>query len=248
MDSELQRLQAERDALLARVHELTAAHEEFLRAVSHDLRAPLRHVTSYATLLQEVLQELPDAAPQVREALGFAATMRGSAQRMAEMLEGLQAISRAGRAPLHLVSVPVSAALEQAYHDLPLAKVQWQVEGPPLQVQADAALFGQLLGEVLANAVKFSQSRHPPCVVATVATGAPGRVMVRIADNGVGFDPAHAQGLFGVFQRLHREGECEGVGAGLALCRLIADRHGAGILLSAQPDAGCTVLLDWPGA
>ncbi|MGB6114553.1 MAG: histidine kinase dimerization/phospho-acceptor domain-containing protein, partial [Comamonas sp.] len=87
MTEQLQRLQAERDAALRRVQELSAAQETFLRAVSHDLRAPLRHVTSYAALLREVLQQQPDPTAQVREALGFAATMQRSARRMAAMLD-----------------------------------------------------------------------------------------------------------------------------------------------------------------
>ena len=249
MPDELQGLRAERDAALGRVQALSEAHEEFLRAVSHDLRAPLRHVTSYGALLQEVLRELPDPPPQVREAMGFAATMQQSARRMAAMLDGLQAISRAGRAPLHPAPVDVPQALERARGLLADAgRVQWRVAQPIPPVWADPALFGQVLGELLANAVKFSRPRERPCIEVAGAAALGGRVQVRISDNGVGFDPGRAPGLPGVFQRLHREGEFDGVGTGLALCKTIADRHGAGLSLSAQPDAGCTVNLDWPAA
>jgi light-regulated signal transduction histidine kinase (bacteriophytochrome) len=71
-------------------------------------------------------------------------------------------------------------------------------------------------------------------------------VVVTVQDNGVGFDGTRAQHLFGVFQRMHRESEFDGVGAGLALCQAIAQRHGAGISAQAAPGAGCTVHLDWP--
>ncbi|MBZ0226056.1 MAG: two-component sensor histidine kinase [Comamonas sp.] len=246
---ELQRLQAERDAALRRVQELSAAQETFLRAVSHDLRAPLRHVTSYAALLREVLQQQPDPTAQVREALGFAATMQQSARRMAAMLDGLQAMSRAGSAPLRLAAVDVGAVVLQECDALSGAQpVRWRVHGDIPPVRADAALFAQVVRELLANAIKFSHGCEAPSVEVSGAAVPNGRVRLGIADNGVGFAPEHAQGLFGVFQRLHRDGEFEGVGAGLALCKLIAERHGATIGASARPGRGCTITLDWPAA
>lgn len=257
MDVELRRLEGERDALHARVQELTAAQEEFLHAVSHDLRAPLRHVNSYGALLREVLQELPDAPPQVREALDFAATMQRSARRMAAMIDGLQVISRASHAGMHLVAVDVRELVLRLRPVLRGAgEVQWGLpedvsedgHGTIPLIRADAALFEQLMVELLTNAVKFSSGSQPQRVQVTAQAAPGGRVRLRVVDNGVGFDPAHSQGLFGVFQRLHREEAFEGVGAGLALCRRIAGRHGAAIEASAQPGAGCCVTLDWPAA
>ena len=247
MASDLERLTAERDALLARVQELTAAQEEFLRAVSHDLRAPLRHVTSYAALLREVLRELPEPPGQVQEALGFAATMEQSARRMGTMLDGLQTLSRAARAPLHLVPVDLGREVHGVLAGLPRgATVAWNVAPQLPALQADAALLQLLLQQLLDNAAKFSSRQTPPRVEVVPAAAESGRVAFSISDNGVGFDPAHAQGLFGVFQRLHRETEFDGVGAGLALCKLIAERHGARITAAAQPGAGCAITLDWP--
>lgn len=248
MSEEAQRLRAERDAALERVQELTAAHDDFLHAVSHDLRAPLRHVTSYAALLREVLRDIADPPAQAREALGFAATMQQSARHMAAMLDGLQALSHARRAPLAPVRVDLHAALLQARAALPAADtaaVHWEIAPQLPAVHADPALLAQLLAQLLGNAVKFSRGVAAPRVsVSAQAVGE--RVLLTIADNGAGFDERHAQGLFGVFQRLHREGEYEGVGAGLALCKLIAERHGARIAVHAQIGAGCTVRLDWP--
>ncbi|WP_024539117.1 sensor histidine kinase [Comamonas badia] len=247
MPTELERLTTERDALRARVQELTGAQEEFLRAVSHDLRAPLRHVTSYAALLREVLQELPEPPAQVQEALGFAATMEQSARRMAAMIDGLQTLSRAARAPLRLAAVDLAQAVREAAAGLPRgAAVAWDIAPQLPALQADAVLLQQLLGQLLDNAAKFSGRQSAPRVAVLPAAAESGRVAFTISDNGVGFDPAHAQGLFGVFQRLHRDGEFDGVGAGLALCKLIAERHGARIGAAAQPGAGCTITLDWP--
>src|SRR5690606_37555794 len=126
------------DAALRRVQELSAAQEEFLRAVSHDLRAPLRHVASYAALLREALQQT-DPSAQVREALGFAATMQRSARRMAAMLDGLQAMSRAGCAPLRLAAVDVGAVVRQERDALSGAQpVCWRVHDGIPPVCADA--------------------------------------------------------------------------------------------------------------
>jgi light-regulated signal transduction histidine kinase (bacteriophytochrome) len=102
--------------------------------------------------------------------------------------------------------------------------------------------------QLLANAVKFSRGSAPPVVAIAPAAATEGQVAFTIEDNGVGFDPARAGQLFGVFQRLHRESEFEGVGAGLALCRTIALRHGGEVSATARPGAGCTVRVQWPAA
>ncbi|MBS0469003.1 MAG: two-component sensor histidine kinase, partial [Proteobacteria bacterium] len=228
-------LQADLAAAQRQIADMSAAHEAFLRAVAHDLRAPLRHVTSYGALVRELLQELPGPPPQVAEALDFLATMEGSARRMALMIDGLQAISRAGRAPLRLQAVDLNAAVQQARALLGSAGdgVAWHIAPAMPAVQADADLLGQLLAQVLGNAVKFTRGVADPRVQVCAEPAGDGLVHITVQDNGVGFDAARAQQLFGVFQRLHRESEFAGVGAGLALCQTIAQRHGATIAAAA---------------
>lgn len=261
-----QQLRAALAASQQQVADMAAAQDEFLRAVSHDLRAPLRHVTSYGTLVREVLAGLPaeaGAADDVREALGFLATMDQSARRMGLMLDGLLAIARASRAPLLPRPVPLAQALQQAQtqaqaqtHASSQAAppVTWRVGADLPTLQADPALLQELLVQLLANAIKFSRGSAQPVVTVTAVTAAgagevpAGHVAFTIEDNGVGFDPARAGQLFGVFQRLHRESEFEGVGAGLALCRTIARRHGGDVSATARPGAGCTVRVQWPAA
>lgn len=247
--------------------DLTAAQEEFLRAVSHDLRAPLRHVTSYGALVREVLAglEVPaGASDDVQEALGFLATMDQSARRMGAMLDGLMALARASRTPLQPVGVPLAQALQSARAQAlataarpgnlppvqpgPLPAVQWQVDAALPTLAADPALLQALLVQLLGNALKFSRGQAAPCIAVAPADAPEGQVAFTITDNGVGFDPARAAHLGGVFQRLHRESEFEGVGAGLALCHAIAARHGGAVSVSAQPGAGCTVRVQWPAA
>ncbi|WP_406623153.1 ATP-binding protein [Acidovorax sp. SDU_ACID1] len=252
--TETERLRAELAEARQRIDDMAAAHESFLRGVSHDLRAPLRHVTSYGTLVREVLQELPGQYPQVGEALGFLATMEQSARRMGLMLDGLQAIARAGRAPLRLEAVDLDAAVREARTELAAIEagraagdVQWDIAPHLPAVWADARLLRQLLLQVLGNALKFTHGQPDARLAVQAAPGdVAGRVAVMVQDNGVGFDGARAQHLFGVFQRMHRESEFDGVGAGLALCQAIAQRHGASISAQAAPGAGCTVRLDWP--
>lgn len=241
-------LQAELAAARRQIADMSAAHEAFLRAVSHDLRAPLRHVTSYGALVQELLRELPGPPPQVVEALEFLATMDGSARRMALMIDGLQAIARAGRAPLRLRALELGAAVQQARAALGGAGdgAEWHIAPAMPLVQADAELLAQLLSQLLGNAIKFTRGVARPRIQVQAETAPDGRVRISVQDNGVGFDGARAQQLFGVFQRLHRESEFEGVGAGLALCQAIAQRHGATMGATAASGAGCRIAIDWP--
>ncbi|MFN3437352.1 MAG: sensor histidine kinase [Acidovorax sp.] len=257
-DHELQQLQQLR-AELARsqqqVADMAAAQEEFLRAVSHDLRAPLRHVTSYGTLVREVLGDLPPEVLQgaeVQEALGFLATMDQSARRMGLMIDGLQALVQASRVPLRLQPVPLAAAVAEARTAVPKLEVgrvvEWRLGTDLPMLHADPALLQDLLVQLLANALKFTRPVAQPCITVSVDVAQAGHVAFTLLDNGVGFDPARAGTLFGVFQRLHRETEFDGVGTGLALCRAIARRHGGEVTASAVLGGGCTVRVQWPVA
>ena len=253
----LRGLLAERDRALA---ELAAAQEEFLRAVSHDLRAPLRHITSYSPLVRELVEDPAAGLPAEPrdEAQSFLNTMDQAARRMARMLDGLLALSRVGRAPVHPEPLDLAALVHEAQSALaPQAvgrPVQWTVDVGGVALHGDAALVRQLLQELMGNALKFTARHQAPDDPARIAItaravaqgGALPSVRLQVQDNGVGFDPARGQALFGVFQRLHREGDFDGVGAGLATVRAIAQRHGATVAITAEPGAGCTVTVDWP--
>lgn len=251
-------LQAALAASRAECVALRAAQESFVHSVSHDLRAPLRHVTSYGGLVRELLQELPAPRPaQVDEVLGFVATMEQSSRRMAAMLDALLALSRAGRAPLQVQPVALAAALQEAQAQCaPRAAgrtVQWDIAPaldalPPLA--ADAAQLRDVLVQLLDNALKFTAPRSVARIHVGPAAGplVPGRVRWQVLDNGVGFDAARAAGLGGVFHRLHRESEFAGLGTGLALCQVVAQRHGAWLAVVGEVGRGCGVVVDWPVA
>jgi signal transduction histidine kinase len=229
-----------------------AAQDEWVHAVSHDLRAPLRHITSYGPLVRELLEEAQGLEPEARhEALAFLGTMDQSARRMGRMLDGLLALARIDRAPLRLQAVDLGALIEQARAPLAAAlqgrAVQWQVAPALPTVQGDAALLRALLDALLSNALKFTQGRAPACIAVGAERAADGACTLWVQDNGVGFNPAQANGLFGIFQRLHRESEFEGVGTGLALVRAVARRHGGQVQAVSAPGEGCTVRVSWPG-
>ena len=244
-------LHAELEQVRGQLAEMAAAQEAFMRRVVHDLRAPLRHVTSYGALVRELLGELAQPPEQVLEALDCVATMEQSARRMAAMLEALRTLSEAASAPQRLVPVDTSRLVgevrEQLLKDIPDRQVLWQIQPNMPWVQADAAQLRSVLVQLLGNALKFTRGRDPAHItVQAVAHGA--CIRLKIQDNGAGFDSARAQQLGGLFERLHRETDFEGLGVGLALCREIARRHGARLSLQGLPQQGCTVELDWPAA
>ncbi len=247
----LRALLARRDQALA---DLAATQDELLRAVSHDLRAPLRHITSYGPLVRELIDEATAAgsltAEASEEALAFLATMDQSARRMGRMLDGLLTLSRAARAPLQPVTLDVQALVAEARAALAGAAegraVQWSVDVRGLALRGDAALLRQLLAELLRNALQFTAGADPACIAVSAERLPGGGARLQVRDNGSGFDPARAGVLFGIFQRLHRDADQAGVGTGLATARTIVQRHGGRIAIAAQPGAGCTVTIDWP--
>ena len=248
----------EAQAVIARqqqeLAQLQGAHEAWMRAVAHDLRAPLRHVLSFAPLLREAVEELAAAAPQAADAVAdareFTTTMEQSARKMSAMLDGMAQVSHAARAPLALGLIDWGVVARhvaqrwQATHPM----VQWSLPEAPVPVMADAAALQALTEAVLHNAVKFSARQAQPVVRLSAHPLDDGWWRLQVQDQGVGFDRQRAQHLGELFQRMHRDAEFPGVGCGLALVQTVAQRHGARVAIEAQPQAGCTVCIDWPGA
>lgn len=230
---------------------LRAAHQDLLRAISHDLRAPLRHVTAFAPLLREILEPAALPPSEREEALEFLGTMEQAGQRMGRMLDALLALSRIQAAPLRIETVDLQHLLAQVVHELSSVSqgraIAWQIASPLPAVQADAQQLRLLLKELLANAIKFTRSCPAPHIAVACTRDASGLCRLSVQDNGVGFDKAQSKGLFDLFQRLHPEREFEGVGAGLALVAAVAGRHGGSVSAQAEVGRGCTVTVQWPG-
>ena len=244
-DATLAQMRAQLHERERELAELRAAQDEFLRAVSHDLRAPLRHITSYGPLVAELLQDTGLQGEALAEAQEFLSTMEQSARRMGRMLDGLLALSRIAHAPLQRQPVALAALAHELQATLAAQvqdrAVQWHIAPDLPSVHGDAALLRQMLAELLGNALKFTRGRDPARIAVVGECSADGCVTLRVQDNGAGFNPAQAAGLFGMFQRLHREAEFDGLGTGLAAVRAIAQRHSADASATAVLGVGCTV-------
>jgi signal transduction histidine kinase len=199
--------------------------DQFADAVSHDLREPLRMVTSYLELLEERCGDDLDA--DAEEFLEFAVD---GAERMQAMIEGLLAYSRAETRSEPFASVDLEAVLADVLADLDLrieeTDTEITAESLPT-VRGDASQLRRLFQNLLDNAVEYS-GEAPPRVTIT-ATRAGEKWEVSISDEGIGIDPAKTDQVFGVFERLHGQADHEGTGIGLALCRRIVERHGGEI-------------------
>jgi signal transduction histidine kinase len=230
-------------ALQAELAALRAEMQEFTSAVSHDLRAPLRHIVSFAKLVEE------DAGPQLgTEVQQFLATITDSARHMGVMLDGLTALSRVGSIPLQMQEVSLQDLVLQVCEGLrgqhdPQA-LEWRVAADLPLVWADPKLLRQALTQVLDNAIKFSAGSACTVVEVSAEPGADGQfVTLQVRDNGVGYNPALQDQLFKAFGRLHSAQRFAGHGLGLVLVRKIMQRMGGAVSIQAELDAGCCVRL-----
>ncbi|HMC30855.1 MAG TPA: ATP-binding protein [Candidatus Angelobacter sp.] len=205
-------------------------------SVSHDLRAPLRHIKGYAQILAEDCGAA--LGPECRQHL---AKVQEGAQKMGEMLEELLKLSRLGRQPLERQAVSLEKLVREVIRDLKdkiaPRKVEWKIGELPV-LECDPILTKQLFHHLLENALKFSRPRaHAVIEVSMVQQN--GAVFF-VRDNGIGFDMKYADKLFSVFQRLHPQQDFERHGAGLALAQRIVHRHGGRIWAEAAVEQGAT--------
>ncbi|HEY4374964.1 MAG TPA: PAS domain S-box protein [Burkholderiales bacterium] len=206
-----------------RTRELAAANRElesYSYMVAHDLRAPLRAISGFSGMLQEALSGSL-TADQAR----FLEVICGNVERMNRLIDGLLQFSRSARGTLNLYQVDTRALIDAMVLELPGREgAQFDI-GPLPQLHADPVLLRQIFANLLDNALKYSRGRESPCVRISAQARERDDVIC-IADNGVGFEPAYAHKLFGVFQRLHAQSEFEGTGVGLAIVRKVVERHG----------------------
>ena len=227
-------------ALEARTAQLEAVNREleaFSYSVSHDLRAPLRHIDAFAKLLLKESKGLSDAERHYLDAITQSAT------KMGRLIDDLLALSRTGRAEIREQPVDLNVVVEAARSECLSASgrdsIAWQVSSLPT-VRGDAALLRVVFTNLLSNAVKFTRGRDRPIIQIESQPGNGDEVVVVVKDNGAGFDPRFQDKLFGVFQRLHRDDEFEGTGIGLATVRRIIERHGGRVWADGNLDRGAT--------
>lgn len=231
-----------------RTAELEAANAEldaFAHSVSHDLRAPLRHVAGFTRHLQE--HAGPALDDQGRH---FAQRIVAATDRMARLIDDMLGFARSARAVLAREPIDLREAIRSAQQEvLPDAvgrDIQWQLPGESLVVKADARLLHQALVNLLSNAVKYTRGLSPARIEVGVRTDGGDEVALFVKDNGVGFDPAHADRLFDAFQRLHSPKDFEGTGVGLANVRRIVQRHGGRTWADGAVNGGATFWIALP--
>jgi PAS domain S-box-containing protein len=244
LNQDLERRVAERTA------ELAAANKEleaFSFSVSHDLRAPLRHIDSFASLLRESAgATLDDRSRQYLD------TISNAAKRMRTLIDDLLSFSRTGRAEMSTFDVDLGELVQKVLRELEPETVgriiEWQIGELPV-VTGDRAMLRAALANLLSNAVKFTRPRaRAEIEVGRLpdASGPEMETVIFVRDNGVGFDLQYADRLFDVFQRLHRASEFEGTGIGLANVRRIIDRHGGRTWAEGRVDGGATFYFSLP--
>jgi len=229
------------DELAKRTAELEAINKEleaFAYSVSHDLRAPLRHIAGFAELLQKnVVSQLNEKSQR------YMTMILESANRMGHLIDDLLAFSRIGRAETHksMVSLDqlVQEALSETRQETDGRNIVWKVGGLPAWY-GDRSMLRLAFVNLLSNAVKFTRTRPQAEIEIGCTNKTPTEVVVFVRDNGVGFDMKYVNKLFGVFQRLHGPEVFEGTGIGLATVQRIVHRHGGRVWAEGLVDQGAT--------
>jgi PAS domain S-box-containing protein len=243
-EEEIRKLNQE---LEKRTTDLEASNKEleaFAYSVSHDLRAPLRHMVGYTELLQKNVSSMLD-----EKSLRYMKTILESAKRMGALIDDLLAFSRIARAETRQRPVSLEELLKEVLPDLQREaegrEIAWNIGALP-DTFGDRPMLRLVLVNLIANALKFTRTRPRAEIEIGCLERKNDSVVVFVRDNGVGFDMKYAHKLFGVFQRLHQSGTFEGTGIGLATVQRIIHRHGGSVWAEGLVDRGATFFFSLP--
>ena len=219
------------------LREMNQELESFNYSVSHDLRAPLRHLDGFSRILEEEF-----TAELSADAKHYLRRIRLAATQMSALVDDLLQLARYGRQAVKHEYISLNPLVEETItaclQGEGAREIVWNVGTLP-RVEADAGLVRQVFANLIANAVKFTRKKESAVIEIGCRTGA-GEVTIFVKDNGAGFDPRYSDKLFGVFQRLHRQDEFEGTGIGLAIVARIIHKHGGRIWAESTPEQGAT--------
>lgn len=235
-EQQVTELNRQLEGKVAQISDINRELEAFSYSVSHDLRAPLRHVAGFVRKLERHLGEHVDD-----KAAHYINVIDGAAQRMAQLIDDLLVFSRLGRSALRLQAVDMQTLVDEA-RGLAEAgqegrRIVWAIDALPMVI-GDANMLRTVWQNLLGNAVKYTGHCEVARIEVSASRSDRGDYEFTVADNGAGFDMQYADKLFGVFQRLHRASEYPGNGIGLANVRRIVTRHGGRVWAEAEPDKG----------
>ncbi len=229
------------DDLRLRARQLEEANREleaFSYSVSHDLRAPLRHIQGYAEMLAAATRGQLAEKPE-----RYLRTISQAAEEMGRLIDDLLAFSRMGRSELRPGRVALLPLVHETIAGLEMLtrgrSLTWSIADLP-EVQGDAAMLRQVLVNLIGNALKYTRRKPSATIEIGMREGDLGFRTFFVRDDGAGFDMRYVDKLFGVFQRLHRADEFEGTGIGLAIVRRVIARHGGRVWAEGEPGRGAT--------
>ncbi len=218
--------------------------ESFSYSVSHDLRAPLRHIGGYVELLQKNASSVLD-----EKSLRYLSTISESASRMGLLIDDLLTFSRIGRVEMQKAVFNLNPVVEEILEDLQPEmqgrEITWGIRTLP-DVYGDRSLIKLVFQNLISNAIKFTSPRAQAEIEIGTTSGKADETVVFVRDNGVGFDMKYSDKLFGVFQRLHSADQFEGTGIGLANVQRIVHRHGGKTWAEGSIDKGATFYFSIP--
>jgi light-regulated signal transduction histidine kinase (bacteriophytochrome) len=235
--------------VIERTAKLEAANKElgaFAYSVSHDLRAPLRHIDGFIELLQKKAGTTLD-----EHSRHYMDAISDAAKKMGWLIDDLLSFSRMGRQDLSFQQVDLRSLVREVIREFePEAAgraIEWRIGDLPA-VSGDASMLRVVLGNLISNALKFTRPRQQAQIEIGSMPDQASEAVIFVRDNGVGFDMSYMDKLFGVFQRLHRADEFEGTGIGLANVRRIIARHGGRTWAEGKVDQGAAFYFALPRA
>ncbi|WP_425474733.1 ATP-binding protein [Frateuria hangzhouensis] len=244
VEQQVKELNRQLEGKVAQISDVNRELEAFSYSVSHDLRAPLRHIAGFTGKLRRHLeQHLDETAAHYLEVIGTSAT------RMAQLIDDLLVFSRLGRGALRLQAVDMQSLVDEARalaeSDAGDRRIEWTITPLPIVI-GDENMLRTVWQNLIGNAVKYTGRREVAKIAIDVKRDRDGEYVFTVADNGAGFNMEYAGKLFGVFQRLHRASEFPGNGIGLANVRRIVARHGGRAWAEAEQDRGASFHFSLP--